>query len=773
MSDKKRVMWLLNHTSARKFEVPMLKECGFDEVFLPKSFPADPNFRSASVDWSEDQYLTIPERDLKILNETDWYQGGDKNAWEIANKWFDAVFFIVYDEKVIKNIAFYFQGISIWRAYGLDKSTSYTAVLSLVTEGKGSGYIRRMGKRFYLGIAYEHLANIESPYLKERALYLPLGMKNTQVNNIWVGDRDNILFVCPDIAINTYYNAIYKKFITDFSEFNYLISGAQPIRVMDKNVLGFVSAEEHDDNMKRSKVMYYHSDETHHIHYHPFEAIRCGLPLIFMAGGMLDRLGGINLPGRCNNIKEAKDKIKRIMSGDRDLIDSVRQSQGALLSSMSYDNLKPLWVNNLSKLTVKRETALVNPGEYYSKKKVAVILPVGYLGGSLRGALLLANAIRKGSLSLNEACQVIFYHQDDPIYKREMFSELDKGVSIRSFSWKKIGVDEAKRAMVYAGYEEWDFDSDEYVIPDDGINYGFDCDLWLVISDRIEAPILPVKPTVIMVYDYLQRRNNFLESSRNDIFIDVVRRADKVMVTTNFTMQDALNYAGIKKERIVKVPMLIPDFSEGPQDDFQGEIIGAAKIQEDIESERYFIWTTNTNPHKHFEKVVEALRLYYEVYEGELQCYITGVNTDKLLHNDIPAIDSARKQFASSKKLKRNIKFKGNLSDAEYKMVLSSSNFLLHSSHGDNGTFSVVEAAYLNVPSLCNKYPAIEEMNKDFQLNLTFFDVFNVHEMAKKIKLMEMNYKSAKSLLPTIESLNGKLREGDLAVYWKEIRGLL
>jgi len=49
-----RVMWLLNHTSARKFEIPMLKSIGLNEIFLPKSFPLDPAFRSASIDWSED-----------------------------------------------------------------------------------------------------------------------------------------------------------------------------------------------------------------------------------------------------------------------------------------------------------------------------------------------------------------------------------------------------------------------------------------------------------------------------------------------------------------------------------------------------------------------------------------------------------------------------------------------------------------------------------------------------------------------------------------------
>ena len=77
--------------------------------------------------------------------------------------------------------------------------------------------------------------------------------------------------------------------------------------------------------------MYYHSMEPRHIHYHPLEAIVCGLPLIFMGGGQLDLLGGNNLPGRCSNIKEARKKIKHILNGDKKLINDIRTTQPILL----------------------------------------------------------------------------------------------------------------------------------------------------------------------------------------------------------------------------------------------------------------------------------------------------------------------------------------------------------------------------------------------------------------------------------------------------------
>ncbi|EHB7672509.1 glycosytransferase, partial [Escherichia coli] len=172
MSDKKRVMWLLNHTSARKFEIPMLKACGVDEIFLPKSFPADPTFRSASIDWSEDENLTIPKEDLDILNACDWYTGATPEAWKIANKWFDVVFFIAYDARLIINLTKYFHGIIIYRVYGLSSDINYGKLLNFITEGKIANYLRRLGNRFIFGMAYDNLSNQEPDFLKRRAVYL-------------------------------------------------------------------------------------------------------------------------------------------------------------------------------------------------------------------------------------------------------------------------------------------------------------------------------------------------------------------------------------------------------------------------------------------------------------------------------------------------------------------------------------------------------------------------------------------------------------------------
>jgi len=64
------------------------------------------------------------------------------------------------------------------------------------------------------------------------------------------------------------------------------------------------------------------------------------MPLIFMAGGMLDRFGAIGLPGRCDTITEARQKIQRVLSEDRKLISDIKQSQGRLLEPMKIRNMR-------------------------------------------------------------------------------------------------------------------------------------------------------------------------------------------------------------------------------------------------------------------------------------------------------------------------------------------------------------------------------------------------------------------------------------------------
>ncbi len=752
-------MWLLNHGTARKFEVPMLKRIGVEEVFLPKTYPADPSFRSGSVDYSEDQHLTIPAADLEVLNRADWYGDPGVDAWRVANEHFDILFFILVDIRFFKSMTRHYRGVKVWRTYGLSGSDSYGHILSNLERQEGPSWSRERTRHLWFGQAYNHLAEVEPRWLAERAVHLPAGLADAAVRDQWTGDDKRLMFVCPDLGFNDYYRAIYEDFRKAFSGLPYVVAGAQPVPVQDPHVLGYVPAAEYDVMMRRLAVMYYHSKEPHHVHYHPFEAVKAGMPLVFMAGGILDRFGGHSLPGRCRSVGEARQKIERILGGDVRLIEQIRASQTRLLEPMTVAHCEPIWRSALQKMLqqLARDRAGERPARLRKGRKIAVILPAAYRGGTLRAAKLLARALLEGSRQDGDEATIVFAHLDDPGYRTDAFDDLPPGIDHRPFRWRVLTIDEARRATAYAGFSGV-LKHSRYMVPDDGINHLMDCDVWVVASDRLDHPLLPLRPCVLMVYDYLQRYIPLFDDTRGRDIIDRALAADAVIVTTQFTATDAAQFVGLPAEKLRKLPMIAPDFTADDPN------------TETPDPSPYFIWTTNLADHKNHENALEALDLYYEEHGGTLKCRMTGVDTDRLFRDDRPHLKRAQGLYRSSETIKRNVEVLGELADRAFRRVLRRATFLWHPARIDNGTFSVIEAGAMGVPSLSSDYPAMHEIDSRFGLNLSWFDPDDPRDMAMKLKLMEQRHADLRRHLPS-DQLRRELRADHVArAYWQTVK---
>ncbi|WP_245518423.1 glycosyltransferase [Mesorhizobium sp. M1C.F.Ca.ET.189.01.1.1] len=754
-----RVMWLLNHTSARRFEVPMLKACGFNEIFLPKIHPVDPSFRSASIDFSEDQNLTIPATDLAVLNAADWYGNPGRDAWAVANRHFSLLFFIVHTAEALGGISAHFEGAAIWRAYGLERTNSYSNIRKHFTEGVKT--IERMGDRFWFGEAYQDLREVEDELIRRRSVYLPLGLPSTDVKEGWTGSDGRVFFVCPDIGFNPYYRAIFEEFTREFAGLPYAIGGSQPIAVADPNVLGFVPKEAHELNMRQMRVMFYHSREPRHVHYHPFEAVRAGMPLVFMADGMLDKLGGIGLPGRARTVAEARSKIQRLLQGDARLIDEIRTSQRVLLESMRPNSLENTWRRNLTHVIQRLQVASASQIALPTRKKrIAIILPIAYRGGTLRAAKLLAEAVSSGAEQAGESAEVVLLHLDLPsAYSAKDWSDLPPSVTTRTFNWSILDKAEAETAMLFDGHSDWQPVYEKYLVADDGVKQLGDCDLWIIVSDRLSLPILPMRPVLLIVFDYLQR--HYRVSDIDEQILLANRLANHVLVTTDFTRQDALQYAGVDPRRLTKVPMLVPG---------KGKTV---RQRNDGDEATHFIWTTNLAAHKNHRRALAALQLYYEAYQGKLTCHVTGFGSREIIKSQLPHLEGLNRVVAGSRALRQHVRFLGELSDEGYRRELATSAFLWHPTELDNGTFSVIEAAHHGIPSLSSDYPAMREMDRQFQLGLSFMDQEDAEDMAAQLHAMELNLVERRRSLATEKQLEDQSVERLAPRYWHVIRELL
>jgi glycosyltransferase involved in cell wall biosynthesis len=178
-------------------------------------------------------------------------------------------------------------------------------------------------------------------------------------------------------------------------------------------------------------------------------------------------------------------------------------------------------------------------------------------------------------------------------------------------------------------------------------------------------------------------------------------------------------------------------------------------------AEPYFLWSTNGAAHKNHANALEALRLYYNALGGTLDCWLTNLPPE------------AQQAVAPEHRRPERLQWMGRLSDSAYQEAMAGAEFLWHPARVDNGSFSVVEAAHAGVPSLSSDYPAMREMDHQFQLRLKWMDPDSPQDMARRLKEMEMRASEARAELPSAESLATQKVDRLAGAYWKVVRECL
>ena len=367
MRQRPRVLWALNHATLVKSECALLERLGC-EILTPKVCPKALLERSGSIDYSYDRTLTIPAEDLAVLNSCDFYaQDVDPAAMALLRTHFDAVF-LSAGHATIETFHQNFGGLLILRAFGQEKGFTYAQLLDQrVKKRRWPRWRDRLlmlpgawgtptlleklvsrGEYFLFGGCYHEVIDNEPAQLKTAATYLPIGVpRDTWVlADSWSGGDDRVMFVCPCVHLD-YYRKIYADFRAGFGDLPFAVYGNQAEGNRDPDLVGFLARADYDERMRRHAVMFYHSSEPCHLHYHPIEAVAMGMPLVYMAGGMLERMGGPDQPGLCRTPAEAKEKLRRIIAGDRKLTDRIRAAQPRLLDEFRDEFVEAAWRREL------------------------------------------------------------------------------------------------------------------------------------------------------------------------------------------------------------------------------------------------------------------------------------------------------------------------------------------------------------------------------------------------------------------------------------------
>ena len=749
---KKRILWLFNHTSLRKFEVPMLIEMGY-EVYCPKICDIEYGDFSTSISYEYDRSLSLDSKTLNKLNLIDFYNELTAQNVQLINETFDVIitgFFM----PVIDYLLDRFNGILLIHVFGLAGEATYTQLLKEYGGNQIFSKIKRMKNRFWFAPSYENISEIECEIIKNRTIYLPIGL-SMKTNLSWVGGEKKLLFVGPKIESNGYYNEVYLNFKKNFKDIPHVIHGGQPIEVKyDDTVTGFLSREDYNYNMTHLSCMFYHSQEPRHLHYHPLEAIKIGMPLIFMSGGMLDYLGGKKLPGRCASIKEAREKIQRVINGDKRLIEKITSSQNILLEKFDQKYCCDIWKKGLERI----ENANSDYAEKtFTVKKLAIVMPSVYLGGVFDYTIRMIKIMDYWIKKNKDNIKIVFAYPEDEMLTDSIVEKALSGIEVefRRFHVKNQNNEWFKRNSqligCYAKYDSYMCGDNKISVMYDGICDFSDVHYIIFTSDLLgndPKPVYTPVPYSMIVHDYIQRYipNVFSQKSSATKLINQ-KNADKVIVTSIHNYSDALEFAGIKKEKLILTNNLFEFKKMEDVDDFV-----------DIKSD-YFLWSTNVAVHKNHLKALEALKVYYKA-GGNIKCVITGVNTNEFkgeYHKDTSEYAKRIHNLISNNKiLSNNIIIKGNLPKEEYYSILKNAKFIFHPGYGDNGNFTISDGVAMKVPSLCSDYPGMRSFCDFLELKPLFFDPFDVDDISEKLLYMENNYVDYSKILPKFDRLSKK-----------------
>jgi hypothetical protein len=481
----RRVAWLLNHTTLREFEVPLLRRLGL-EVYCPKRFPRNADNRSASVSHEFDDSLTIPADELRTLNAFDFYSGDHPpEIRRILNERFRTVI-VPYMFPLFTQALAYFHGRILLRTFGSTHPTySYSSWAREVAAPAFERQLARASDRFWFAQAYPHLKAIEPPLFQRRAVDLPLGLPEriTRNHETWTGSDPRILFVCPEIETYAESRQIYRDFKAHFGDLGHVICGAQSKPVGDPAVLGKVDAPTFDRLFRTCNVMVYHSRLPRHLHYHPLEAICYGMPLVYMQEGMLGRLTDRKLPGACDTWQEARDKVRRLIDRrDAALARDIRTSQEAIYRLFTAEHAAEQWRRGF----VDGILSTAVPDR--PRSGCVAVLPLDASEAVGAECRQIADRLRGGQAFGRAAGSV-----RPRVGSLTRWEPATNAATVVPFAWKPIAAASLLYAQRLSGHAK-PVPHPQAAIPDDGVCDFMDCDAWIVVGDRCTTPVAAVKP---------------------------------------------------------------------------------------------------------------------------------------------------------------------------------------------------------------------------------------------------------------------------------------
>ncbi|MFF2018157.1 glycosyltransferase [Paenibacillus sp. NPDC058177] len=690
---EKRILWLLNHQTLSEFELPLIKDLGF-EIFTPKIASKVILQSSGSVTYDYDDTLSIPEEDLKLLNEYDFFSLHEmplyikkiiNTHFSIALTYTDSAFLIF--KKLIHN----FDGLIFFRAFGVGgtKFSNYTELLNFYFDQNDHYRLEQIRGRFYYSQCYPNLAEIEDDLYKEAAVYMPLGLPEDfyEIQDQWSGNSDKLLFFCTRIKYVAEAEEIYKQFKKDFSDFNYVIAGNQPVPVDDPRVTGFLKREELNELYKTCKVMYYHSTNPRHLHYHPLEAMIAGMPVVYMDGGLLSKLGGERQTGACKNIIEAKQKVRQILSGDQKLIREIVEDQKEILFKFSYEFVLKQWKTDFLPVVENYNTQ----SKEQIAQKLSIFMPSKMEKSHLNDYFNLAISFSEDvkEVSPLHSIEISTYNNENS-FESGLEQLIDSKITTSNYNFKRISVEDISNSLDLMFKPSALWHSNYYIPVDYAQNY-VNSDLWLFLMDDLELPIAPIKPFGIYIEDIARK---FYENI-SPINVHNLKMAAFVLTQSRVTKNDLVKHLGLDKNKIFVV--------SGPR-------VENSLANEKIQSGDYDVIEMDIKKPQYVIDIINHLNDYFQLYKDDRQIKILFNNFSK--GEDDTFLNELNKFVETSNHLSENITIHVNVRKKEYDALYAYAKKIIYPHHLKHMLFKLTKAASFSKIVIVEDLPLYKQYEK-------------------------------------------------------------
>jgi hypothetical protein len=354
-------MFICSHQTLLDFEIPILLKSNCEVFVVKKLDNLNKQYltvkQNVNILEYYDSLLTIPKEDLNKLNNEDWYNNNYKSVEliDILNNYFDFIICtLLTDGNFLHQLKNNFKGKICFRFFGREHPYNYDFFFNKISQTEIN--------KFQYWFSYQEVLDWEFKnhqlVKKDNCFIIPIGYSEIFINKYldsWNSVNNRICFICSKVNVCGYYTNIYNTFEKNFSDFikddKVIVLGCNNNinKTYFKNDL---DNEEFFNEIKLSSVMYYHSTEPRHLHYHPFEAIIIGIPVIFHSESLLSTFLP-DSPGKCTSLDEVKEKIQLVLDKDESFISSILESQKKCRELIHPKNLLNIFEPILDKIKNK------------------------------------------------------------------------------------------------------------------------------------------------------------------------------------------------------------------------------------------------------------------------------------------------------------------------------------------------------------------------------------------------------------------------------------